>query len=145
MNPVFYKVIFKALKEDEDFTFSLTFRNLVESKPISLPSHYFSTLKEQSKEDKNIINFQNIQEVIKIGNDNFNFVFAYYIVLLFTYVADKKKQGFLVGNAKNYGDILIGVWPFNQEGFKYESEIILKIFNNLINKNNFEKICIIYS
>lgn len=145
MNTVFYKVIFKALKEDEDFTFSLTFRNLVASKPISLPSHYFPTLKELSKEDKSIINFQNIQEVIKIGDDNFNFVFAYYIVLLFTYIDNKKKQGFLVGNAKNYGDILIGIWPFNQEDFKYESGIVYKIFNNLINKHNFEKICIIYS
>ncbi|MFW9950157.1 MAG: hypothetical protein ACFFKA_08535 [Candidatus Thorarchaeota archaeon] len=145
MNPIFYKVIFKPLKEYEDNAFSLTFRNVNEQNPIIIPSYYIITLKELSKENKNIINFQNIQEVIKIGENGFNYNFNYYIVLLFTYTENNKKQGFLMGNVKKLGDLLIGVWPFNLEQISYNSDLIIEILNSLINKNEFDKICIISS
>jgi hypothetical protein len=145
MSSIFYKVIFKASNENENNSFSLTFRNLITSKPIYIPSRYFSALKELSKENKDIINFQNIQEVIKIGEDGFNYIFNYYIVLLFTYIHDRKKQGFLIGNAKNLGDILIGIWPFNQKQLNFTSSNIVELFDDLIKKSDFEKISIIYS
>ncbi|MFW9949637.1 MAG: hypothetical protein ACFFKA_05875 [Candidatus Thorarchaeota archaeon] len=145
MNTIFYKVIFKALEEHEDNTFSLTFRSIIDSKPICIPSHYFSTLKELSKKDKNVINFQNIQEVIKIGENGSNYIFNYYIVLLFTQFENREKQGFLIGNAKNYGDILIGIWPFNKEFLNYSSNTILEIFDNLIYEKRIEKVSVIFS
>ena len=120
MNPIFYKVIFRALNEHNASTFSLTFRNIIDLKPISIPSNYFSILKELSKKDKNIINFQNVQEVIKIGDSEQYYNFNYYIVLLFTNLENKKKEGFLIGNVKKLGDILIGIWPFNKEQINYE-------------------------
>lgn len=145
MNTIFYKVIFKALDEKKENSFSLTFKNFITSKPIYIPSRYFSILKELSKENQDIINFQNIQEVIKIGEDGFNYIFNYYIVILFTNIHDRKKKGFLIGNAKKFGDLLIGIWPFNQEEPSYTSSNIVELFDDLIKKTKFDKICIIYS
>jgi hypothetical protein len=53
-------------------------------------------------------------------------------------------EGFLIGNAKKLGDILIGVWPFKNDK-NITSEIIQKEFSKLAEKNDIDKITLIYS
>lgn len=143
MSTIFYKVIFKGIKGDSSESYSLTFKNIVQDKPINISSQFFSTLKMLSQKQTNVINFQNIREVIKIGTSSTNYDFNYYIVILYTNITDGKKEGFLVGNLKKLGDILIGIWPFNQEDTPISSERILKKLNLLTNSNNFKDISVI--
>ena len=66
-------------------------------------------------------------------------------MVLYTSLADGKKEGFLVGNLKKLGDILIGIWPFNQENISISSEHFLKQLNLLTDGKKFKDICVIYS
>jgi hypothetical protein len=143
MSTIFYKVIFKGIKGDSSESYSLTFKNIVQDKPINISSQFFSTLKMLSQKQTNVINFQNIREVVKIGTSSTNYDFNYYIVILYTSITDGKKEGFLVGNQKKLGDILIGIWPFNQENTPISSEHILKKLDLLTNGNKFKDICVI--
>ncbi len=145
MSTIFYKVIFKGIKGDSSESYSLTFKNVIQEKPIHIPSQFFSSLKLLSQKQTSVINFQNIREVVKIGASNANYDFNYYIVVLFTSLTDGEKEGFLVGNLKKLGDILIGIWPFNQESTSISSEPILKKLKLLTEDNKFKDICVIYS
>jgi hypothetical protein len=145
MTKIFYKVIFKGVKGDSSESYSLTFKNIIQEKPINIPSQFFSSLKTLSQKQPSVINFQNIREVVKIGDQNAIYDFKYYIVVLYTSLADGKKEGFLVGNLKKLGDILIGIWPFNQENISISSEHFLKQLNLLTDGNKFKDICVIYS
>ncbi len=145
MSTIFYKVIFKGLKGDSSESYSLTFKNIIQEKPIHIPSQFFSSLKLLSQKHTSVINFQNIGEVVKIGTSSANYEFNYYIVVLFSSLTDGKKEGFLVGNLKKLGDILIGIWPFNQESAPLSSELILKKLNLLTEGIKFKDICVIYS
>jgi len=145
MSTIFYKVIFKGLKEESSESYSLTFKNIIQDKPINIPSRFFSSLKLLSQKQTSVINFQNIREVVKIGDSNANLDFNYYIVVLYTSLADGKKEGFLVGNLKKLGDILIGIWPFNQENTSFSSERFLKKLDLLSDGNKFKNICVIKS
>lgn len=145
MSTIFYKVIFKGIKGDSSESYSLTFKNIIQEKPIHVPSQFFSTLKLLSQKQTNVINFQNIREVVKIGASRTNYDFNYYIVVLFTSLADGEKEGFLVGNLKKLGDILIGIWPFNKENSSITSESILKKLNLLTDGIKFKDISVIYS
>ena len=145
MSTIFYKVIFKGIKGETSESYSLTFKNIIQDKPINIPSQFFSSLKFLSQKQTSVINFQNISEVVKIGDSNANLDFNYYIVVLYTSLADGKKEGFLVGNLKKLGDILIGIWPFNQENSSISSESFLKKLNLLTESNKFKNICVIKS
>ena len=145
MTTIFYKVIFRGIKGDSSESYSLTFKNIIQDKPINIPSQFFSSLKLLSQKQPSVINFQNIREIVKIGDQNINYDFNYYIVVLYTSLADGKKEGFLVGNLKKLGDILIGIWPFNQENISISSEHFLKQLNLLTDGNKFKDICVIYS
>ncbi|NVM19235.1 MAG: hypothetical protein HWN80_16105 [Candidatus Lokiarchaeota archaeon] len=145
MSTIFYKVIFRGLKGDSSESYSLTFKNIIQEKPINIPSQFFSSLKLLSQKQTSVINFQNIREVVKIGNTNGNYDFNYYIVVLYTSLTDEKKEGFLVGNVKKLGDILIGIWPFNQESTSISSEYFLKKIHLLTESNKFKNICVIKS
>ena len=145
MSTIFYKVIFKGIKGDSSESYSLTFKNIIQEKPIHVPSQFFSRLKLLSQKQTNVINFQNIREVVKIGASRTNYDFNYYIVVLFTSLADGEKEGFLVGNLKKLGDILIGIWPFNKENSSISSEYILNKLNLLTDGSKFKDISVIYS
>ncbi|GAI84145.1 unnamed protein product, partial [marine sediment metagenome] len=68
MSTIFYKVIFKGLKGDSSESYSLTFKNIVQDKPINISSQFFSSLKILSQKQASVIIFQNIREVVKIGD-----------------------------------------------------------------------------
>jgi len=145
MSTIFYKVIFKGIKGDLSESYSLTFKNIIQETPINVPSEFFSSLKLLSQKQPNVINFQNIREVVIIGDLKPNYDFNYYIVILYTRLADGKKEGFLVGNLKKQGDVLIGIWPFNQDITSISSEYFLKKLNLLTYNNRFKDICVIRS
>ena len=145
MSTIFYKVIFKGIKGDSSESYSLTFKNIIQDKPINISSQFFSSLKMLSQKQTNVINFQNIREVVKIGASSTNYDFNYYIVVLFTSLADGEKEGFLVGNLKKLGDILIGIWPFNKESTSISSDQILNKLNLLSEGTKFKDISVIYS
>ncbi|MFW9952856.1 MAG: hypothetical protein ACFFKA_22270 [Candidatus Thorarchaeota archaeon] len=145
MSTIFYKVIFKGIKGDLSESYSLTFKNIIQETPINVPSEFFSSLKLLSQKQPNVITFQNIREVVIIGDLKPNYDFNYYIVILYTSLADGKKEGFLVGNLKKQGDVLIGIWPFNQDITSISSDHFLKKLNLLTYNNRFKDICVIRS
>ncbi len=144
MGYTIYKIVFKAFEQSESKNLNLSFRSIFSEKPISIPARIIFELKRLSEERSDIINFQNIEEVLTIGNTSSKDTFNYYIVILFTNKSSGIKQGYLIGNLKNIGDILIGYWPFNKENISFSPEIIHKEFNDIIkNPQHYNDICLI--
>ncbi|MFW9830076.1 MAG: hypothetical protein ACFFAK_04050 [Promethearchaeota archaeon] len=146
MSLIVYKVIFKGNIENEIKDLTLTFKEVSYSEPINVSPKYLSMLKKLSQTSQNIINFQNIKEVIRIGENISGFLINYYIILLYITKLNGNKKGFLIGNIKKKGDILLGIWPFTEKSDITAPEEIDVIFNDLIAKpQNYSKICLIYS
>jgi len=146
MSLIVYKVIFKGNLENEIKDLTITFKEISYNEPINVSPKFISMLKKLSQVNQNIINFQNIKEVIRIGENTAGFLINYYIVLLYITKLNGNKKGFLIGNVKKKGDILLGIWPFTQKSDLLTSEEIDSIFNDLIAKpQNYSKICLIYS
>ena len=139
-----YKVIFKGFQEYENKRLILSFRDINSDKPINVPTQFILKLKKLSENSQNIIYFQNIKEVIIIGNKKPNFSYNYYFILLYTVKLDGLKVGYLVGNVKKMGDIVVGVWPLNIETNELSTEKILENFHDLINNpHEYTNICLI--
>lgn len=145
MSLIVYKVIFNGTEEEKE-GLALAFKEFYSTESLSINQKYISALKNLSQSSQHIINFQNIREVIKIGENAIDIMINYYIVLLFIYKIDNSKMGFLIGNVKKKGDVLLGIWPFTKELKSLTTEKVERILNNLVSKpQNFSKICLIYS
>ncbi|MFW9781088.1 MAG: hypothetical protein ACFFFB_02255 [Candidatus Heimdallarchaeota archaeon] len=141
-----YKVIFNGTEEEEEEGLTLVFKEFDASETFNIHQKYFSSLKNLSQISPHIISFQNIREVIKIGDKVNEFTINYYVIILFISKKDNKKEGFLIGNIRKKGDILLGIWPFKKESKSLTIDDIKKVLNSLISKpQNFSKICLIYS
>ena len=137
MSSIYYKVIFKGTKTNEDNepdSLTLTFKNLISGKYLTIPPQFILELKKLTERSHNILSFQNIDEVIHIGTRQKQDVFTYYIIVLFTMKENEKKVGYLIGNKKKIGDVLIGTWPFNEQPKEISSEGVHEEFVNLIKK-----------
>ena len=144
MDSIIYKVIFKAIHQFENKNLTLNFKNLIFEKPITLLHKLIPKLKDLSEKSDTIIVFQNIEEVIIVGNVKPQQEYKYYLVILFTQISNEEKRGYLIGNVKNIGDIIIGIWPFNQQETDLTPETILENSNNLLkNPEQYDKICVI--
>lgn len=142
MDSIIYKVIFKAIEQFENKNLTLSFKDLGAKNPITVPAKFILELKNLSEKKGKVVYFQNIEEVIIVGNVKTSYNFNYYLVLLF--ISNGEKQGYLIGNVKKLGDIIIGVWPFNQQLSKMTPETIHKNYSNIIkNTDSFSKICLI--
>jgi hypothetical protein len=144
MSSIFYKVIFEGTKEDSSDSYSLTFKDIFSDNQIQISSQFFTTLRVLSQKDSNIVHFQNIKEVIKNGNPSIKIEINYYIAILYTKLNDGKKEGFLVGNIKNMGDMLIGKWPYNEENVSDSKDFHIQKLDLLTNSSKFNNICVIY-
>jgi len=143
MDSVFYKVIFKAIEDVENVNLMMSFKNLNLINPIAIPSEFINKLRDLSEELENVIHFQNIEEVLIIGNFVPRYKHNYYLINLFENV-NGKKQGYLIGNVNKLGDIIIGVWPFNRQLLEVTPDVIINSFKEMIESpNNYRKICII--
>ena len=141
MNTIVYKVVFNGINEIKEKTLNLSFKGVIFDPSIKIPSHFFSELKKLSELNQNILIFKNIDEVIKLGEDISLDAVYYYNVLLFQF--KNQKEGFLIGNTKKKGDILLGTWPFNKI-YEDSKNVILDKLNNLLSKHNeYDKICLI--
>jgi len=144
MNSVIYKVIFRTPQQFEPKNLTLSFKNLEFEKPISIPGKFIFELKKISEKNNHIINFQNIEEVLTIGNPTVDYQYNYYLVILYIFKLDAKKIGYLIGNVKNLGDIIIGIWPFNIHIKDITEDYVIKTCNEIIeNPNKFSSICLI--
>ncbi|MFW9824974.1 MAG: hypothetical protein ACFFE4_18680 [Candidatus Thorarchaeota archaeon] len=142
MDSIIYKVIFKAFEQLENKNLTLSFKDLNLENPIPIPAKLIIQLKNLNTRDNNVIVFQNIEEVIVVGNVESKFSYNYYLLILFT--SNGEKQGHLIGNVKKLGDILIAIWPFNLDYSNITSEKIHEIYNNMIkNPEKFDNLCII--
>jgi len=142
MDSIIYKVIFKAIEQFENKNLTLSFKDLGAKNPITVPAKFILELKNLSEKKGKVVYFQNIEEVIIVGNDKTRYNFNYYLVILF--ISNGEKQGYLIGNVKKLGDIIIGVWPFNQQLSKMTPETIHKNYSNITkNTDSFSKICLI--
>ena len=144
MSSIFYKVIFEGTKEDSSDTYSLTFSDIFSDKQIQISSQFFATLRILSQKESSIVQFQNIKEVIKIRSTSNKIEINYFIAILYTKLNDGKKEGFLVGNIKNKGDMLIGEWPYNEKNVANSKEFYLQKLDLLTNSSKFKNICVIY-
>ena len=144
MNSVIYKVIFRAHQQFENKNLTLSFKNLEFEKPVTIPTKFILELKKISEKNNHIINFQNIEEVLIIGNPIVDYPYNYYLIILYTVKSDAKKIGYLIGNVKNIGDIIIGIWPFNIHIKDITDDKIINTFNEIIeNPDKFSSICLI--
>ena len=144
MNSTIYKVIFKAHEQFEHKNLNLSFKSIEFKKPISIPAKFTLELKNLSEKSQHIITFQNIEEVITIGNPTVVRTYNYYLVILYTFKSNEKKMGYLIGNVKNSGDIIMGVWPFNRDSKNLTEEMILESYNDIMqNPDNYSTICLI--
>ncbi len=142
MDSIIYKVIFKAIEQFENRNLTLSFKDLNVENPITIPANLILELKNLSAKNKKIVFFQNIEEVIVVGNAETKFNFNYYLVILYT--SNGEKRGYLIGNVKKLGDIIVGVWPFNHQLLNITTEKIHELYNNLIkNPEEFSDICLI--
>ena len=142
MDSIIYKVIFKAIEQFENRNLTLSFKDLNLKNLIIIPANLILELRNLNTKNNNIVSFQNIEEVIVVGNVETKFRYNYYLVILFT--SNGENQGHLIGNVKDLGDILIGVWPFNHQLSNMTPEIIIENYNNIIqNSENFSNICLI--
>jgi hypothetical protein len=142
MDSIIYKVIFKAFEQLENKNLTLSFKDLNLENPIPIPATLITQLKNLNTRDNNVIVFQNIEEVIVVGNAESKFSYNYYLVILFT--SNGEKQGHLIGNVKKLGDILIAIWPFNLDYSNITSEKIHEIYNSMIkNPEKFDNLCLI--
>jgi len=142
MSLTVYKVIFKGSNETKEKNLTLTFKSVFYEDPIKIPAKYVLGLKKLSEINKNIVIFKNIDEVTQFGQDLSSIPYNYYFILLFQ--LKNKKTGFLIGNTKKMGNILIGIWPFNREQTQISKEKIYEILDHLINKaHEYSKICLI--
>ena len=91
MDSIIYKVIFKAIQQFENKNLTLIFRNLTFEKPLTILN-----LTDLSDKSENIIFFQNIEEVITLGNINPSFDYNYYKVILFIQKSNGEKKGYLI-------------------------------------------------
>lgn len=139
MNSVIFKVLLKGTEQDENKSVdskTLSFRSILTEDIIKIPSHYISSLKSMSENFENIITFQNLEEVIIIGELSREFSINYYIVILFSMKSEQKRNGFLIANIKKIGDALIGIWPFTEEIDRLDEDYIHKKFNDFINNHD---------
>lgn len=136
MDSVVYKVIFKAHEQLENKNLTLSFRSLDFEKPIIVNPKFIFDLKTLSEKSQNILNIQNIEEVLIIGNQTTDYAYNYYLVLLLTEKSDGKKTGYLISNVKKLGDIIIGIWPFNTLLEELKRVNIRETFNEVLNNPN---------
>lgn len=137
-----YKVIFKGSEETEGNELALTFKSGDFDKLIKIPPDFFFKLKKLSETSTNTLDFKNIEEVIEIGQSNSSY--NYHLVILFTNKSSQIKEGYLIGNVKKLGDILIGVYPFNKNISDLTPELFSENINNLItNPHEYSNICLI--
>jgi len=136
MSSVIFKVVLKGNEQNEGSntdSLTLTFKSILSSNIIKIPSHYISSLKSMSEHNENIVSFQNIKEVIVVGDLSRDFIINYYIVILYTMKSEDERSGFLIANIKKVGDGLVGIWPFNEETDSLNEDYINQKFNDFIN------------
>lgn len=142
MSLTVYKVIFKGNNETKEKNLTLTFKSVIYEEPIKIPAKFILGLKKLSEINKNIVFFKNIDEITQFDQEISLISYNYYYILLFQ--LKNEKTGFLIGNTKKMGDILIGIWPFNREQTQISTEKIYEKLDNIINKaDEYSKICLI--
>jgi len=83
MSSVNFKVIFNGRKDIEKENLTLTFKKIDSTKDISISNSIVSELKNLSEKSENIVVFQNIDEVIEIGNVSSRKLYNYFYVLIY--------------------------------------------------------------
>ena len=136
MSKYYYKIIFKGTSEDKAKNLNLTFRNLSSTNIIKVPSTFILELKDiiddSNLESSQLINFQNIEDVLILGSSE-SVTYNYFIVILFEPKGNKKK-GYLIGNLKNQGDVVIGYWPFTDDDSEISEETVISQLEDIIQK-----------
>jgi len=144
MSSIIYKVIFKGEHISLENDLSLTFKIEDISKSLKIPANFFLDLKNLSKTTPHIITFKNIEEIVEISHSSISYSFNYYFIVLFSNKAAQEKEGYLFGNLEKVGDILIGIYPFNNQITSLTSEIFIEKINNLLNNpQDYRNICLI--
>ena len=143
MSSKFFKVIFEGSRKFESKKLILVFKGIID-KTINIPSHFIDNLKKIIRENSDFVFFQNINEVIKLGNQSSSGTFTNYSVILYIKKSTGYKEGLLIGEDKSVGERVIGIWPFNIESSKFSVKNIAVKCEDLVKKTqNYSSICLI--
>ncbi|MHA1491790.1 MAG: hypothetical protein ACTSRI_19310 [Promethearchaeota archaeon] len=132
--------------DNENRKLRLTFKNILTDNYIKISPVIISELKKKQISDKNenIRFFQNIEEVIILGKVSSLPSYKNYLIILYITKLNGIKEGLLLANLKKFGDIVIGIWPFNSQFTLFSPEEIVEKLNKLINNSqDYDKICLV--
>ena len=136
-----YKIYFKGLDEIDIDELKLTFKEIRKDNPIIIPHEFIEQLKNLSSEKNNIINIQNIDSVHKFTSDDHKDLSNFVVILN---ILKNRKKGFLTGFKKKSGDVLLGIWPFQNYQEDMDHENFIDEYRHMVEEHlKYEKICII--
>lgn len=138
----FYKVFFKGNQSLEDLELSLTFSKLNFNPNLSIPTNLLEILKKLGQNDKNIIVFENISEVIDTGDSRTGGIISNYKIILYKDKEDHK-EGLLIANTEENKESIIGMWPFNESDSITKSRMLDRVKSLEQKPNEYRKISLI--
>lgn len=138
----FYKVFFKGNQSLEDLELNLTFSKLNFNPNLSIPANLLEILKKLGHNDKNIIVFENISEVIETGDSRTGGIISNYKIILYKDKEDHK-EGLLIANTEKNKGSIIGMWPFNESDSITKSRILDRVKSLEQKPNEYRKISLI--
>lgn len=136
-----FRVIFKG-KNELDSSLSLTFKGINNSPDIKVPSKVIIDLKKLATSQEKIGAIQNIEQVLQ--KSDFGTAVKFYYIIIFAKKDNPSKRGYLIGNIKEKGDVLLGVWPFNAKtGELDQSKFNEEIYSLIQEPHLYENILIV--
>lgn len=142
-----FKVFFNGSTSQPTEDINITFVGL-DSEDVFIPqfSEFLIKYNDMARK-KEVFSFNNIKEVIALGNVDKAKYFQFY-ALFYTFKMDennKQRAGILIGNHKEKGFLIVGFWPLNSIKVQaIKTENFVNLLNMIIkNTNQFEDLLLI--
>ncbi|TFF87182.1 MAG: hypothetical protein EU550_03760 [Promethearchaeota archaeon] len=131
MNKSYYKVSFFDNRNLDSEPISLVFRKVEKSPSDSFVTNLIDTIRNYDTEKFEFITIKNIKNVLELSDSFSLSKFSDFTVVLFENGETDKKKGFLIGNKKEIGLVIIGYWPFYSKE-NLSAEELKNICNSII-------------
>ena len=136
-----FKVYYKDIKIVDLTDFSLVFFTEPQNQPLLEDFHQFILKYNDLIAKKKGKMHQLIKEIIPYGNASKDGITQFYSLLL---TKQGKKYGYLVGNEKNNGFKILGVWPLQEEDYSTRIREISEDLSQIIqNPDIYENILLL--
>ncbi len=145
-NDTIYKVYFRDTLDGKAESYALTFFG---SKEKTIPLAEFPSFLLAFNDlvrTKAAIAIKNIKEIIPVSQSNISNILNFFVLLY----SDSKNEtnarnGVLVGNHKELGHILLGIWPYSTLTGKFPKQMDFeRLFNTILsNSERFEELLLV--